>query len=66
MVYLGLIIVLWLAIDVCNASADNGAFDAGARQIGVKLPELINTRVIKPLRLKLVICLFSKNSTCQN
>jgi len=47
------VVVLRLAIDICNASADQGEFYACAGEIGVGLLKLIYAGITKTLRLKI-------------
>jgi len=49
----GPVVVLRLAIDIGNASADNGELYARAGKIGVGLLKLIYPDIIKTLRLKI-------------
>jgi hypothetical protein len=49
----GPVVVLRLAIDIGNASADNGKLYACAGKIGVDLLKLIYPGVIESLRLKI-------------
>ena len=48
----GAVIVLRFVVDVCDASADNGDFDAGAGQGRLNVAQGINACVVQRKRLK--------------